>query len=82
MHGRKIAVIEVLGETLSSEAAEALAREKIGADATMVALDVHKGTQAMTRIFVEHKSFRVLRYGETAPLELRMRRTVRGDGPS
>ncbi len=80
MHGRKIAVIEVLGEMLSSEAAEALARDKIGADATMVALDVHKGRDAMTRIFVEHNSFAMLRYGETAPLELRLRRPVRGDG--
>ncbi len=78
LHGRRIAVVEVLGECLLTEQAESLVRTIIGFDATVAGIDAMKvGTQACTRIFVEHPRFAVLRYGEDAPLEKRMRRKLR-----
>ena len=79
-HGRKIAVIEVLDEELTTADAEALATDTIGADAKVAAIDVDKAdNRPMTRIFVEHADFKMLRYGDPVPLELRMRRKFRQD---
>ena len=80
LHGRRIAVVEVLDECLTTEQSELLICATIGLEATVARIDALKvGEQPCTRIYVEHERFAVLKYGEDAPLELRMRRQFRQD---
>lgn len=75
LHGRRIAVVEVLDECLLTEQAKALVRDAIGLDAIVVLIDALKvGDEPCTRIYVEHPRFAVVPLGEEPPLELRMRR--------